>query len=127
MEEMEKRVRGLEAAVRIFAAGVALVVGGLAVSALMSNPRYQKIFEEMLGTSDKLPALTQFIMNNNGVITLASAFATVAAIVFAVRLPGRGALVGFGGTLAALVVVWLAVRSAATQPFLRIIQEMTGG
>ena len=96
LSEIRLRLRGLEIALRCFAAGAVLLFGLLAYVETINIPRFEKIFSEMLGSPDVLPGATQFAIGNLVAVRAVIVLTLVAGFIFALRLPGRVHVDPFG-------------------------------
>jgi len=95
---------------------------------LLAAPRFQAIFEDMLGSKDKLPLLTQLVLRwSLPLLVLMSLLAVFALVlIFTLR---RARFVWVTAALSAFVFIASGhlVATVLMDPLVSVIQNLTGG
>ena len=128
-KNVELRLRGIERSVRVFCAALVLVVGGVTLRMVLMVPKFQQIFKDMLGSEDRFPVFTKFVITLAAypVVFVGVPFAIMSlGVVAAVKVPRYGWLVIYTSCVGVLVMMWFALARALYLPMVKIIQGVAG-
>ena len=126
---LERDVRDLVLAFRLLCTVVILVFTATAMHGLLGIQGYEKLFEDLLGSKDKLPLLTQWVLHWGRMFPLPVVLVTGAGVL-GVMMSWAGrvlwAAIGGLGMASFLVIHSTVVSIALNHPFQQLIQGLAG-
>ncbi|MCB1277230.1 hypothetical protein [Prosthecobacter sp.] len=129
------RVSALELEIREWALGIRCLFAVLNVlplyyctRVLLAAPRFETIFEDMLGSKQKLPVLTRLVLQNSMSLLAVAWLMALAAITMIFTLKqGRHVWVSAVVSAAVLILSGHLVATVLVDPLVTIIANLSGG